>query len=83
MRHLGGEGHDIMFTSGIHWILYHTGLTDPSSSWYLFFSGIGGDWTRLLAFGALVKLYKQREQHHAELKDMHERHHRERLNHER
>lgn len=67
----------------MHWLLYHFGLTSATSPWYLFFSGIGGDWTRLLAFGAIVKLYRQRDKHHAELTEMHERHHRESMRHER
>lgn len=67
----------------IHWFLFHAGLTSANSPWYLFFSGIGGDWTRLLAVGAIYKLYTQRARHHEELKDMHERHHRERMGHER
>jgi hypothetical protein len=67
----------------LSWLLYHAGLTNANSPWYLFWSGIGADWTRILAVGGLFKLWQQRERHHAELTDLHERHHRERLRHER
>ena len=57
----------------MHWLWVHGGLSSPNSPWYLFWSGIGADWTRLLTLGGVVTLVRQ----HAKLKDMHERHHRE------
>lgn len=61
----------------MHWLFVHAGLASPNSPWYLFWSGIGADWTRLLAVGGLVTLIRQRAKQHAEMKDLHERHHRE------
>ena len=57
------------------WLFVHAGLSSPSGAWYLFWSGIGADWTRLLAVGGLVTLVRQRAKHHAEMKELHERHH--------
>lgn len=61
----------------LHWLYYYGGLASPSYAWYLFWSGIGADWTRLLAVGSLLGLLRQRAKHHAEMKELHERHHRE------
>lgn len=63
----------------MYWFLLHAGLTSPNSPWYLFWSGIGADWTRLLAFGGLLHLSLLTARHHAENREMQERHHRERL----
>lgn len=61
----------------IHWLFVTSGLSSPSGPWYLFWSGIGADWTRLLTLGGVITLVRQRTVHHRELKNMHERHHRE------
>lgn len=61
----------------IHWFWLHAGLSSANSSWYLFWSGIGADWTRLLTLGGVITLVRQKAKHHAEIKDLHERHHRE------
>jgi heme exporter protein D len=63
-----------------HWLLFHAGLLDPGSPWYLFYSGIGADWTRLLLLGGIVHSVRARTRHHREIRDMHERHHREHMN---
>lgn len=60
-----------------HWLLSVAGLTSPSSGWYLFWSGIGADWTRLLMLGGLTQVIRQKAKHHTEMKELHERHHRE------
>lgn len=36
------------------------GLTDPGGSWYLFWSGVGGDFSELAIIGALVGFYQSR-----------------------
>lgn len=67
-----------------HAILLYAGLTSPNTPWYLFWSGIGADWTRLLSslvvVGGFAKVLHQRAQHHAEMKEQAERHHKERMN---
>ena len=40
----------------VTWLWYHAGLSSPNSPWYLFWSGIGADWTRLLAAFSLIHL---------------------------
>ena len=63
----------------ILWIMVHAGLTSAESPWYLFWSGVGADWTRLLALGGLVTIIRQRAKHHTEMKALHESHHRDRM----
>jgi hypothetical protein len=41
----------------MHWVLYHAGLTDPNSPYYLFFSGVGADFTRISAIFTGVSIY--------------------------
>jgi hypothetical protein len=62
-----------------HWLLAYAGLTSPNSPWYLFWSGIGADWTRLLAIGGLLKFSQTLKRHHSERVEQTERHHRERM----
>jgi hypothetical protein len=47
----------------MHWIYVHAGLSSPNSPWYLFWSGIGADWTRLLALGGVLHLSRSIHQH--------------------
>lgn len=67
----------------LHWLIVYAGLSSPSSPWYLFWSGIGADWTRVFSslaiLGGVTKVIQQRAKHHSEIKEMHERHHREML----
>jgi hypothetical protein len=63
------------------WLLIHAGLTSAESPWYLFWSGIGADWTRLLALGGLLRFSQTLKQRHSERMEQHERHHRERMGH--
>lgn len=64
----------------IHWIWLHAGLSSANSPWYLFWSGVGADWTRLLMLGGILRYLRARKQQYEDLKKMHERHHRERMN---
>jgi hypothetical protein len=41
----------------IYWLYVHAGLSSPDSAWYLFWSGIGADWTRIGAIFTAVILY--------------------------
>ena len=64
----------------LHWLMVHAGLTSAESPWYLFWSGIGADWTRILTIGGLITIIRQRAKHHAEMKELHAGHHRELMN---
>jgi hypothetical protein len=57
--------------------LWFWGLTSANEWPYLLWSGSGSDLTRLAIAGIGLMIVRQRSQHHRELKDMHERHHRE------
>lgn len=63
------------------WLLYHAGLTSAESPWYLFWSGFGADWTRLLALGGLLRFSQTLKRRHAERMEQQDRHHRERMGH--
>lgn len=63
----------------LHWLWLHAGLSSASSVWYLFWSGIGADWSRILAFGAFLKFARTLQQHHTERLEQQERHHQERM----
>jgi hypothetical protein len=39
------------------WLYYHAGLSSPNSSWYLFWSGFGADWTRIGTIFTAISLY--------------------------
>lgn len=62
-------------------LLYHVawflGLTNASGWPYLLWSGAGADLCRLALVGGAFKIVTQRAEHHKQLMEMHERHHRE------
>lgn len=45
----------------MHWLLYFLGLTDPSGSHYLFWSGVGADLAELSVIGVAVVFYQHRK----------------------
>ena len=54
----------------MHTLLHVLGLVDPSSSFYLFWSGIGANALAILVgVKGYFKLKRQRERHHRQLKD--------------
>lgn len=60
--------------------MWFWGLTNGSEWPYLLWSGSGSDVVRLALLAGLIKGLHQQVKHHKELKDMHERHHREMMN---
>lgn len=58
-------------------LMWFWGLTSGSEWPYLFWSGAGSDLTRLALIVSIAKLVEQKTRHHREMKDMHERHHKE------
>jgi hypothetical protein len=58
-------------------VMWFWGLTSASEWPYLFWSGAGSDLTRLALIGGMIKIVQQQAQHHHEMKQMHERHHKE------
>lgn len=48
----------------LHWLYLIAGLNSANSPWYLFWSGIGADWTRLLAFGGLIHVARVHHRRH-------------------
>lgn len=45
----------------LHEIARIMGLTNPSGSWYAFWSGIEGDLTQLALLGTLIAFYRRRK----------------------
>jgi hypothetical protein len=70
-------------TSLITWFYFHAGLNSANSPWYLFWSGIGADWTRLLTafafIGGAMHITQRLGRHHTDLLKQRERHHQELL----
>lgn len=54
-----------------HQVYIWLGLSSPDSPWYLFWSGIGADWTRLLTFGGLLHVGSRLSKRHIEQRDRH------------
>lgn len=63
----------------LYWdhFLWFWGLTSGSEWPYLLWSGAGSDLLRLALIAAIGKHIQQTAKHHHEIKEMHERHHRE------
>lgn len=61
----------------VHWLWYYAGLSSGSSPWYLFWSGFGADWTRLLSVFALLHIGNRLAKHHKARIAQAERHHKE------
>lgn len=63
-----------------YWLYVHAGLSSPNSPWYLFWSGVGADWTRIIGCGGLLWFGQMLTRHHKERLEQAERHHRELTN---
>lgn len=53
----------------IGWLFVHAGLSSPNSPWYLFWSGIGADYTRVGTIFTAVALYAHHHNYRRKSRD--------------